>query len=165
MIIKRNKPLYWVSENLDLDQKEVSPGIPRNFLVQSKAIDGKTKRIQLFDSLDDAISVYSLGGKNLEGVVLGVYRPRHIREDNKIEPGLSNIPYSETLSGNEYWSLIPLEMIKIADIRIDKKTDDMSFRSGGRSLKAAFIKEGKLGKYSWTEILPGWDKKGKTKKL
>lgn len=165
MIIKRNKPLYWVSENLDLDQKEINPGIPRNFLTQGKSIDGKTKRIQLFDSLDDAISVYSLGGKNLEGVVLGVYRPRHIEEDRKIEPGQSNTPYSEILSGNEYWCLIPLEMIKIADIKIDKKTGDKSFRSGSRSLKTAFVKEGKLGKYTWTEILPEWDKKGKTKKL
>ena len=73
MVILRKKPnLFWVSENLGLDQYEVDPVVPINFLTQRKIIDWKTKRIQLYDSLSDAISVYSLGGKDISGMTLGV---------------------------------------------------------------------------------------------
>ena len=166
MIILRKKPnLFWVSENLDLDKHDIEPGIPQNFLTQRKMIDGKTKRIQLYDSLSDAISVYSLGGKNLDGMTFGVYQPRYIREEYKLSPSLSDCPYSLVLEGKEYWCQIPLEMIKICDIKIGKKEGEKEFRVSDRTRKQSHMMKQKLGIYKWEEILPEWDKKGKTKKL
>ena len=166
MIIQRKSPpLYWVSENLGLDQECINPSIPRNFLVQDKAIDWKTRRVQLFDNLSDAISIYGIGKKNLEGAVLGVYRPKFIRKENKLDPGIENSPYSFALSGKEYWCLNPIDVVKIADIRIGKRVEEKSFRYGGKSLMTSFTKKNSLSVYSWEEILPDWDKKGKTRKL
>lgn len=157
--------LFWVSENLNLDQKDVSPSVPKNFLTQKGIIDKKIKRILLYDSLDDAISVYSLGGKDLSGITLGVYRPRFLHRDNRIEPGLSNCPYALVLDGKEYWCLLSVEMIKIADIKIGEKIGEKDFGASDRTRKQTHLGKNKLGIYSWSEILPEWDKKGKTMKL
>lgn len=166
MIILRKRPsLFWISNRTDLDQSEIFPAVPQNFLTQRKIIDSRTKRIQLYDSLDDAISIYSLGGKNLEGMILGVYRPRFLHSDNKLEPNISNCPYSFILRGKEYWSLLPLEMIKICEIKIGKKKGEMEFKASDRTRKQTFVGKNKLPIYDWEEIVPEWDKKGKTKKL
>ncbi len=165
MIIKRTRDVYWLSKDLGLDKKTLDPKVPKNFLVSGGGIDKTTKRIQLYDSLDDAISVYGLGGKNLSGEVLGVYKPKILRPSFRLSPALEDCPYRNTLDRNEYWCLIPIVLEKIADIRIDEKTETRKFRYGGRRQKAASVLSAELSRYSWTEILPEWDKKGKTKKL
>lgn len=158
--------LFWVSDNGDLGEKEINPKIPQNFLVFEKAIDSKTPRILLYSNLTDAISVYGMGGGSLKGKTLSVYRPRFLHPSNRLSPTLSDSPYSLCLEGKEYWCLVPLEMIKVADIKIGKKIDSKNFRYGGsRVLKQSFTRIKTLPVYEWTEILPEWDKKGKTMKL
>ena len=158
--------LFWVSDNGDLGEKEINPKIPQNFLVSEKAVDWKTPRILLYSNLTDAISVYGMGGGSLKGKTLSVYRPRFLHPSNRLSPTLSDSPYSLCLEGKEYWCLVPLEMIKVADIKIGKNIDSKSFRYGSsRVLKQSFTRTKTLPVYEWTEILPEWDKKGKTMKL
>lgn len=158
--------LFWVSDNGDLGEKEINPKIPQNFLVSEKAVDWKTPRILLYSNLTDAISVYGMGGGSLKGKTISVYRPRFLHPSNRLSPTLSDSPYSLCLEGKEYWCLVPLEMIKVADIKIGKKIDSKNFRYGGsRVLKQSFTRIKTLPVYEWTEILPEWDKKGKTMKL
>ena len=46
MIIKRKqKPLYYISPNPNLEKEIVSPDLPNNFLTREKFQDNKTKRI------------------------------------------------------------------------------------------------------------------------
>lgn len=161
----KSKTLYWISERQDLDTHEISPAVPQNFLTRGGVIDNKTKRILLYSSLPDAISVFSLGRKNMSGMTLSVYRPRFIPEKNKLTPSLSDSPYSLVLDGEEYWCLVELEMIKVADIKIGEKIGEKKFNYGSRILKHSFTRSETLGVYSWAEILPEWDKKGKTMKL
>lgn len=162
---KRNDPLYFVSEDLSLSGEDIQPGIPRNFLTTLKAIDYKTPRIPLFTSLSDAISVYGMGGKDLKGVVLGVYRPRVLGEDYRIPVALDDCPESVVMEGQEIWSKVPIELTKIADIKIGDIEEIKKFRYGGKSLATKFSRVAEFKKYKWAEILPDWDKKGKTKKL
>ena len=167
IILRRKNPksLYWLSENLGLSEQPINPAVPQNFLVQRKCIDHKTQRILLYDSLDDAISVFGLGGRDLVGKTLGVYRPRGLRDENTLPTDLSQCPYRDILEGHEYWCLLPLRMEKIADIGVLGVSGERKFRYGLRNQKNAAVQESKLTKYSWKEILPEWDRKGKTKKL
>ena len=56
-------------------------------------------------------------------------------------------------------------MEKIADIEVLGVSGERKFRYGLRNQKNAAVQESKLPRYTWKEILPEWDKKGKTKKL
>ena len=167
MIVLRKNPkfYYWLSENLELENHTLEPKVPQNFLVSGKIIDHTTPRILLYDSLPDAISVYGLGKKNLEGLVLGVYRPKVWKRDFRLPSKLENCPYRDTLEGTEFWCCIPIVLEKIADIRIGKKTETRGYRYGGRKYRGASVLSAGLDRYAWEEILPEWDKKGKTRKL
>lgn len=161
----KNNDLYWLSLDGSLDTHEIYPAVPQNFLTRGGVIDKKTKRILLYTSLSDAISVLSLGRKNMSGITVSVYRPLNLPKSYRIEPSLSDCPYLLKLSGKEIWSLEPITLSKIADIKIGEKTGEKEFKYGDRTLKHSQTKTEKLGIYEWTEILPEWDKKGKTMKL
>ena len=166
IVLRKNKPsLYWLSENLKLDGKPVDPAVPQNFLTQRGCINNKTPRFLLYDSLDDAISVYGVGEKKLSGLTLGVYRPKGMYKENQLDPDLKDCPYRDILDGHEYWCCIPLVMEKIADIKVAEGKETRKFRYGLRNAKNSSVLSSPLYRYSWSEILPEWDKKGKTKKL
>lgn len=168
MIIKRkNRGLleyWWISEDLGLDGKNINPSIPKNILVSRGVIDSKTKRILLYTSLDDAISVQSLGDRKLEGIIYGVYKV-YLRPDDGIVPDISQCPYRDILDGKEIWCYWPVRAEKVADIKIGSESEKRPLRYGNPSHKSAAVLKTYLGRYSWKEILPEWDKKGKTKKL
>lgn len=163
--LRRSKPLYWLSENLNLENQIIDPVVPQNFLVQRGSVNSKTPRILLYDSLDDAIAVYGIGERKLTGKTLGVYRPRYIKDENRYESEPQDCPYRDTLDGHEYWCLLSLMMEKVADIEIGDVIEVRKFRYGRRNQKNSSVLPSPLPRYSWKEILPEWDKKGKTKKL
>jgi hypothetical protein len=165
LLRKRSKPLYWLSENLGLSDKTLGPAVPQNFLTQRKIIDWKTPRILLYESVSDAIMVYGVGGRKLTGKTLGVYRPKWNRPENILDPTYENCPYRDTLDEPEHWCLVPMVMEKVADIKVGEIKEKREFKYGLRNQKNSAVSNSPLPKYSWTEILPEWDKKGKTKKL
>lgn len=165
LIRKRSKPLYWLSENLGLDDKTLDPAVPQNFLVQRKVIDYKTPRILLYESVSDAVMVYGIGERKLVGKTLGVYRPKWMKPENILDPTFENCPYRDILDSPEHWCLVPLVMEKVAEIKVGDVDEKRKFKYGLRNQKSSAVLDSPLPKYSWTEILPEWDKKGKTKKL
>lgn len=168
MIVRRknNPSLWWISENLDLSGTFIEPAVPQNFMTSRKIIDHKTPRIVLYESLEDAISMYSFsGGKKVVGKILGVYRPRVVRPENRLEPSLSDCPYRDVLEGKEIWCLLPVILEKVADIKVDSVAAEKKFKTGLGNTKASAVDTYKIPQFRWTEVLPEWDIKGKTKKL
>ena len=168
MIIKRQKgnSLWWISENLDLNGTFIEPAVPQNFMTSRKIIDHKMPRTVLYESLEDALSMYSCsGGKKVVGKVLGVYRPKVVRLENRLEPSLSDCPYRDVLEGKEIWCLLPVILEKVANIRVDSVAAEKKFKTGLGNTKASAVDTYKIPVFKWTEVLPEWDKKGKTRKL
>ena len=171
MLIKRNRKeikriggYWWVSEDLGLDMKIIKPGVPKNILTQRQAIDTKTPRTLIYTSLDDAISVQSMGERKLTGMTLGVYK-FYLPPDEGITPELRQCPYRDTLDGEEVWLYRPWMCEKIADIKIGPEIEKRPWKYGNPSHAGSAVIKTHLSRYSWAEILPEWDKKGKTKKL
>lgn len=163
---KRSRPtIYWISENLGLDDKTIDPAVPQNFLVSRKIIDHKTPRILLYESVSDAIMSLGIGERKLTGKTFGIYRPKWYKPENILDPIPENCPYRDILEKPEHWCLVPMVVEKVADVKVGEVESPKKFKYGLRNQKNAAVLDSSLPKYSWTEILPEWDKRGKTKKL
>lgn len=169
MIVTRKKTqrkggYWWISEDLGLDKTMIYPMVPKNILVSRKAIDSTTKRTLIYTSLDDAISAQSIGERKLAGMTFGVYK-FYLPPDEGIPADFSQCPYRETLDGEEIWLYRPWVCEKIADIVVGPEIEKRPWKYGNPSHKSSAVIKTYLGRYLWKEILPEWDKKGKTKKL
>lgn len=162
--MKNKTPLYYLTAKNDKTEIEISAEVPHTSI--ARGLEDKTKRIALYNSVDDALCVLSIGRGNLSGQVLSVYSPSYLNSNNILPPDPNLVPYKDKLEGKENWVLLDsLRLIKVCDIMIGEKIGSRKFKYGDRILKKASIKEGEMTKYEWNEVLPEWDKKGKTMKL
>ena len=161
----KNKPtLYYLTKESNRGEIDIPADIPHTSI--SKGLGDKIKRIALYDSPDDALCVYSIGRGNLKNQTLSIYTPSYLSPENILPADLNFTPYRDKLKGNESWVLLPsLRLIKVCDILVGEKIGTRKFKYGDRVLKKAAVKEGEMTEYEWSEILPEWDKKGKTMKL
>jgi len=150
--------VYWLSFTDLGENTQITPA-ERNGILGV----GREKKIQLFTSIRDGLGVLSIGRGGMSGKVVSVYKPVIPSPDLLLKP--ANLPYENLLAGKEYWCLVPLSASKVCDIKVGKEIDARSFKYGGRVLKFSAIIPMKFKIYAWDEILPEWDKKGKTMKL
>lgn len=152
MIIKRKqKNLYYISLYPGLEKEIISPAVPNNFLTREKFQDNKTKRIRLYNTIEDALGGLFLGQK-LENSELYVYSPMNINKESLIEPNdILTAPYYNCI--NELWylktcRLKPLGKIKVLDLKETKH-----YLYGPRQTK------GNVYIWNWEEILKPWERK------
>lgn len=148
MKILRQRSLFLVSLQDNLDKDIIQPKIPQTLLVQQKHSDYKTKRICFYPSIDSAITALS---NTLKGVTLFVYQPVGLHTDSLIKPDITSLP-TAPLTG-EYWYLAPIQLKKVATVRIIKPLKPLEYSHGPRGTKDY------LYKWDWEEILEPWEKK------
>lgn len=154
----REEEVYWLSFTDLGENTQITPAERNGILGQERE-----KKIQLFTSIRDGLGVLSIGRGGMSGKVVSVYKPVIPSPDLLLKPPY--LPYENLLAGKEYWCLVPLSASKVCDIKVGKEIDTRSFKYGGRVLKFSAIIPTKFKIYAWDEILPEWDKKGKTMKL
>lgn len=148
MKILRQRSLFLVSLQDNLDKDIIQPKIPQTLLVQQKHADYKTKRVCFYPSIDSAITALST---TLKGVTLFVYQPVGLHTDSLIKTDITSLP-TAPLTG-EYWYLAPIQLKKVAEIKILKPLKSLEYTHGPRSTKDY------LYKWEWEEILKPWEKK------
>ena len=154
----KEEEVYWLSFTDLGENTQITPAERNGILGLTRE-----KKIQLFTSIRDGLGVLSIGRGGMSGKVVSVYKPVIPSPDLLLKP--ANLPYENLLAGKEYWCLVPLSASKVCDIKVGKEIDARSFKYGGRVLKFSAIIPMKFKIYAWDEILPEWDKKGKTMKL
>lgn len=142
--------LIFVSPLPRLERELIEPSIPSNFLVRRKYIDHQLPRIQLYQTVGDAIS-----GRYLNETpepILYVYKAIGLRYESLIKPGLSDCPYGMLV--DEYWSLINIKPVYLGAIEVNTKKPKRieTYKVGPRQTVE------KLLRWSWKEILKKWEK-------
>lgn len=148
MKILRQRPLFLVSLLDNLDRDIIQPRIPQTLLVQQKHADYKTKRICFYPSIDSALTAFST---TLEGVTLFVYQPVGLHTDSLVKPSITSVPTSPIT--DEYWYLAPIQLKKVAQIKVIKSLGTLDYTHGPKSTKDH------LYKWKWEEVLQPWEKK------
>lgn len=152
MKIIRNKKYYIISTKPDLEKHILHPAVPNNFLTRGEYLDSKLPRIQVFRSIEDAISATFLGQKLRPGTKMYVYEILDINPESLIGPlGIDKIPYFRLLK--EWWYLKSCSPKFVAEIEIGKLKKTEEYLYGPRQTKAP------LYRYGWTEIQKPWEKK------
>lgn len=152
MIIKRKqKHLYYISSDPNLDKAIVSPDLPNNFLTREKFQDNKTKRIRLYNTVEDALGGLFLG-QNLKDSTLFVYTPVNIDKESLLEPrDLSSIPFYNCV--DELWYLRSCRFKRIGEIKIGDIKETRHYLYGPRQTK------GSVYIWNWDEVLKPWERK------
>lgn len=152
MIIKRKqKPLYYISSNPNLEKEIVSPDLPNNFLTREKFQDNKTKRIRLYNTIEDALGGLFLG-QNLKDSKLFVYTPLTLDKESLLGPrDLSSIPYYNCV--DELWYLKSCRFKLVGEIKVESIKKTKTYHYGPRQTI------GNVYIWNWKEILKPWERK------
>lgn len=160
----KNKPLYYLTTENKKSEINIPAEVPHTLIAQ--ALQDKTKRIALYEDISDALCVLSIGRGDLTSTILSVYTPSYLNSQNILPADSRLSPWVHKLEDSERWVLLDsLQMTKVCDIRVLGKLGIRKFKYGDRVLKKSSMKDYEMTEYSWEEVVPEWDKKGKTMKL
>ena len=160
----KNKPLYYLTTENKKSEINIPAEVPHTLI--ARALQDKTKRIAMYEDISDALCVLSIGRGDLMGTILSVYTPSYLNSQNILPADSRLSPWVHKLRDSEKWVLLDsLQMTKVCNIRVLGKLGIRKFKYGDRVLKKSSIKDYEMTEYSWEEVVPEWDKKGKTMKL